>query len=1657
MKDRFVFLLITFFRFISTEALPFPSLSYKQIIHSNSELGKAYETLEGDNIILSKRNDNIILISKLDKKGNFIYHETKFFIGYIKNAKIIESKIYTGENGYSLYYKSNGKEYLSQFKDKSADFKKDLSIDSNNFIASILTLKNGKIFYAGIQEPKVGFALSIIELKIIDPISLNIISTLSLNTSDSYYKFVSCTELKYNEVYCVYVQKENITSSSLKIQYFKVSISGNITQGTPYSIKSFNTQFNSFKLIKISFNRIGILFQMGDSKDHGEIVLGNKEKNLYFFDLKVTPSSIKILEYDIFNQCLYNTDDEDNTIDLIAISEITIYAICEKVNHGKNTIDFQLIKINSQKKNFEIIPLEFQDKAVKNPSLIRIQNSVGIIYTRIDYNDNKDIMLFMINYPYCEDTEKIIYNICPNNENKGKIKSLNINLKIYLLNPFPKNMNSTKLYYKIIKKNNMKIFNDQKKIELNKDYLYSTEDSLIIKELNSYENTYIQYTVFRKEKNEIILGRTCLIKINFTKCKEGYYPKVIRKDTTGFGNNDRLNNSYHCDIACTECYGTFDPSKLNTFCHEKKCNYEKGYYPWEKDTRICINEKNKTYWDKNLKCVLFLDKTNRYSKEWRWKCCHKHCSSCHLSPTTDNNNCDTCLKDKFYFFINQTKENGLIPGNCHENYEGNGFYKCGDKMCPCLLNCKKCNGKDICEECNANWLLSPERTFCNKTCDYCLTPYFEFPNNKSKGRCVNCKEFFTPPRYTFENKCLKESEIPEFKYKQYLSEIFIYEVVKKYHVYDEKCNMLTGCKEGCLQCSELETDKCTKCDKDYYMEDPFGKENKTDFLCFKKEQCLGNNPYLHRLNKSIGGVPIEEDNKLVCLNCKQRYNSYRQPEGNYWCGPLINGTFVDIPEYNKLTKCYYKCKTCDRWGNSHKMSCTSCRDSAHFELIRYDKTHGQCYQKYNSYGMIPYYHKYDLTVIDDNCGEYCDIYLFNYQCPKEFPFLKDVQECVEFCHIIDIIDRKCYFNNANAAIIFLSNPFGLRNPYESFNLSLYLREILSIYESAPKPPCGLDLFYFRFRFYQQLFSYIVPGKPHNLKNSYHIFSFNNISLELSSVKLELQKINDYAMGNFHPYQNEEKIEPTSGIDLSSCQDILKKKYGLPKEEDFLIIKTDIPEKFNFTEFFFIETYYQLYSYSLGALLPLSACKEERVFVELTIPFASLALAQHNGNQLLKKLISVLSNGYDVFNANSSFYNDICTPYTNENGKDVLLDLRRKDYYNENINLCSKRCKLVGYNIKSMVYTCRCNIKATPDESANEYRKVIIERFLHKNFKVLISNRTNIAVFKCTSIVFSSKGYKKNFGSYILLICFVSFVGILFFHFLKEESSINNLYNEFIVLPNSPRNNEESNKKKENKDKKCKIKSKEKESYDIFIGVNSSIERSVNIKKDLSYKDYEMNISSFNDALKENNSYLLIYWNLLKIRQLIIYTFFSKSRGILRSTKILIFILFFANNMAFTAFFFNDNIIKALYIYQGNINTYIHLSNIILSSFCSHIVYLITRYVFQNKRDIFTITNERNNEKRKVLALNAKRKTIIKLYILYGISAVIIIFCWYYVSAFCAVFKNSQKNYLINFFFGFFIYNLWPFFISIISTIMIKKSLDYKFECLYKVNQILSLF
>ena len=207
---------------------------------------------------------------------------------------------------------------------------------------------------------------------------------------------------------------------------------------------------------------------------------------------------------------------------------------------------------------------------------------------------------------------------------------------------------------------------------------------------------------------------------------------------------------------------------------------------------------------------------------------------------------------------------------------------------------------------------------------------------------------------------------------------------------------------------------------------------------------------------------------------------------------------------------------------------------------------------------------------------------------------------------------------------------------------------------------------------------------------------------------------------------------------------------------------------------------------------------------------------------------------------------------------------------------------------------------------------------------------------------------------------------------------------------------------------------------------------------------------------DNRTSLAMFWSFLKHKQIILFTFITKDRNLF-ILKVSLFACFIAFYFAFTALFFNDNIIRAIYTYKGNTDAAVHVTNIVLSSICSIIMAFIIRLVTLNDRDINKILSETKPKEREEQIELTKKSLNIRAIIFYAFSIIAVGICWYYVSAFCAVFKNSQGHYLINTFVAFIVCNLWPIVTSGITTGLRKLSLSKESSALYKFSQIVSLF
>ena len=396
-----------------------PNQYASEIIHENAELSKVCLNMDKSNTILSKGTDSnqgSTLISKIDNRGDFIYHNSKFNLVYDNSAQIMEKKINTEKSDYLLYHQNKGKEYFTEFKDKGLELQSFKDLGSLHTKVFTFTLKNGLIFFAGIQfisnHTQTNLNIKIYDTQTKTPLNTGL-------TIKVFSQFVSCVEIKDNEVYCTYINDDNLIKKYLLyLQHFKVTDNGNIIHGEQaYLIKSFDNDFNMVKIIKISESEVGIVFQTGNENELNASPFDNSGKDLFFYQLKVSSNKMEVVRYEhIYNNCRLRENINDYTADIISLPNKYIYVICES---ALDQAAFQLIQVYGPDKNLVQMTIGNLGKAVKNPLFVRIDDSVAILYTRIDTNNKKDVMLLKMNYPDCNEPKNnfVIYDQCPYGKN----------------------------------------------------------------------------------------------------------------------------------------------------------------------------------------------------------------------------------------------------------------------------------------------------------------------------------------------------------------------------------------------------------------------------------------------------------------------------------------------------------------------------------------------------------------------------------------------------------------------------------------------------------------------------------------------------------------------------------------------------------------------------------------------------------------------------------------------------------------------------------------------------------------------------------------------------------------------------------------------------------------------------------------------------------------------------------------------------------------------------------------------------------------------------------------------------------------------------------------------------------------------------------------
>ena len=418
-----------------------------------------------------------------------------------------------------------------------------------------------------------------------------------------------------------------------------------------------------------------------------------------------------------------------------------------------------------------------------------------------------------------------------------------------------------------------------------------------------------------------------------------------------------------------------------------------------------------------------------------------------------------------------------------------------------------------------------------------------------------------------------------------------------------------------------------------------------------------------------------------------------------------------------------------------------------------------------------------------------------------------------------------------------------------------------------------------------------------------------------------------------------------------------------------------------------------------------------------------------------------------------------------------------------MSLCEDNCDYEGYDSINKKALCKCKIKI----NLSSLSEIKINKNKILNNFIDLDNSLNIKIMKCYLLLFSKEGLIKNIGSYtILSIILLNLLSVIFFilkGYIIFKNKINEIINNNLKKNKKDIKNQKTEKKKKNKKqlriieikynndnpplKNSKIYKKDKRIKDnnnITIKSNTNLELLNNnkiknkyqdkiIKK---YNDSELNSLNYKRALEiDKRTYFQYYFSLLKVKHLIIFTFYTYTDYNSKIIKIWLFFFSFALYYAINALFFNDSTIHKIYEDNGVFNLLYQIPQILYSTLISNIIYSILKFLALSERNIIKIKENKEEKNEKISYLF--KCLIIKFVFFFILNFLFLILFWYYLGCFCSVYRNTQTYLIKDTLISFGLTLFYPLIINLLPGIFRIISLnDLKNEFLYKFSKIIQL-
>ena len=229
---------------------------------------------------------------------------------------------------------------------------------------------------------------------------------------------------------------------------------------------------------------------------------------------------------------------------------------------------------------------------------------------------------------------------------------------------------------------------------------------------------------------------------------------------------------------------------------------------------------------------------------------------------------------------------------------------------------------------------------------------------------------------------------------------------------------------------------------------------------------------------------------------------------------------------------------------------------------------------------------------------------------------------------------------------------------------------------------------------------------------------------------------------------------------------------------------------------------------------------------------------------------------------------------------------------------------------------------------------------------------------------------------------------------------------------------------------------------------------------MKYTDNEMNLLVYKLALKyDKRTFSMYYCSLLRTKHILIFTFFNNNDYNSKIIKIDFFFIGFALYYAVNAFFFNDDTMHEIYQRNGKYNLEYQIPQIIYSSIISAIINFLLKLLALSNDAIINFKQNKSKGNIQQNATSLKTQLNIKFASFFIIGFAFLLFFWYYLSMFSAIYRNTQIHLIHDTLISFGLYLIYPLGIYLLPglfRIQALKDAKKNRAYLYKISCMLQL-